>query len=118
MERLDSEEIEHWSEEYDDNYDGKLREIEQTLNVALAEQHYITQDQLEQIIVWKLDAQPGRRDKNIEKMNAVPDQFIRQLSGAALMLNDPKTQLDTLTCIPGIGNATGSWIARPRYTAQ
>ncbi len=110
MEQLDSEEIEHWSEEYDANYDGKLREIEQTLNKVLAEQHYITQDQLEQIIIWKLDAQPGRRDKNIEKMNAVPDQFIRQLSGAALLLNDPKTQLDTLTCIPGIGNATATLV--------
>ncbi|WP_207890148.1 hypothetical protein [Natrarchaeobius chitinivorans] len=43
-------------------------------------------------------------------MNAVPDQFIRQLSGAALLLDDPKTELDTLTCIPGIGNATATLV--------
>lgn len=110
MQRLDSAEIKRWSDEYDANYDEQLREIEDTLNETLSEQHYITRDQLQQVIAWKLAAQPGRRDTNIERTNAVPDEFIRQLSGAALLVDDPKIQVKALACIPGIGNATATLV--------
>lgn len=107
---MDSNDIKIWSDEYDKHYDDKLQAIEETLNEVLAEQQYITQEQLEKVIEWKLAAQPGRRDKNKESMNSVPGNFIRLVSEAALLLDDPKTQLKTLTAIPGIGNATATLI--------
>ena len=92
------------------DYDQNLTRIEEELNKALATQRYITQEQLETVIEWKLAAQPGRRDKNIELMNSVPDEFIRLVSKAALLLDDPKIQLKTLSSIPGIGYATATVI--------
>lgn len=107
---MDSQEIEFWNEEYDEHYDDELRAIEETLTKELAEQQYITQEQLERIIWWKLSAQPGRRDGNIERMRDVPDGFIRQVSKAAFLVDNPKVQLKTLTSIPGIGAATATVI--------
>jgi hypothetical protein len=44
-------------------------------------------------------------------MRAVPDEFIRRVSYATLLLkDDPETQLKTLRSIPGIGGATATVI--------
>lgn len=100
--------VETWSARYDEHYDDELQKIEETLHEALTEQQYITQEQLAAVIRWKLNGQPGRRDTNIERMNAVPDEFVRQVSTAALTVDDPVLQLKTLNSIPGIGGATAT----------
>lgn len=105
---MDHDDIKKWSEQYDANYDPALKEIEETLTTALGEQHYITQEQLEKVMQWKLDAQRGRRDRYIEWMYGVPAAFVQRISEAAFLVDDPKLQLNTLTSIPGIGTATAT----------
>ncbi|WP_162994014.1 hypothetical protein [Halalkalicoccus subterraneus] len=105
---MDHDEVKQWSEQYDANYDPDLKEIEETLTTALGEQHYITQEQLEKVMQWKLNAQRGRRDRYIEWMSEVPAAFVQRISQAAFLVNDPKLQLETLTSIPGIGPATAT----------
>lgn len=105
---MDGDAIKKWSKQYEENYDKELRKIEDELTTTLGTQQYIDQSQLEQVVRWKLNGQPGRRDRFIEQLNTVPDAFIRRISEAAFLLDDPKTQLETLTSIPGIGPATAS----------
>ena len=108
---MDRSEIEKYSARYDEGYPEEHQAIERDLHNALTHQQYLTQDQLERVIRWKLDNQPGRRDRYIEDMRAVPDEFIRRVSYAALLLkDDPETQLKTLRSIPGIGGATAAVI--------
>ncbi|WP_280535411.1 hypothetical protein [Halopenitus sp. POP-27] len=109
---MDADEIRYWSDCYDEVYDGDLREIEDRLNDALPERGYITRDQLEDVVRWKLNGQKGRRDLNIEKVNAVPDEFVRRVSEAAFLVDDPTLRLKTLQSIPGIGGATATVILR------
>ena len=106
----DPSDVETWSEEYDANYDDDLRKIEDCLNESLPEQRYITRAQLERVVEWKLAAQPGRRDRNVERLSGVPDEFVRRVSEAALIVDDSKLQLKTLSSIPGIGNATATLV--------
>lgn len=73
---MNNDEIKQWSEQYDANYDPTLKEIKETLTTALGEQHYITQEQLEKVMQWKLNAQRGRRDRYIERMYEVPTAFV------------------------------------------
>lgn len=105
---MDADEIRRWSDRYDEVYDDDLREIERELNRDLAEQGYITQEQLGEVVRWKLNGQKGRRDLNIEKVNVVPEGFIRRVSEAAFLVDDPVIQLKTLQSIPGIGGATAT----------
>ena len=105
---MDGDAIKKWSKQYEENYDKELRKIEDELTTTLGTQQYIDQSQLEKVVRWKLNGQPGRRDRFIEQINTVPEAFIRRISEAAFLLNDPKIQLETLTSIPGIGPATGS----------
>jgi hypothetical protein len=41
-------------------------------------------------------------------MRSTPEAFVQQVTGAALLPDDPKIQLQTLSSIPGIGDATGT----------
>lgn len=107
---MSNDEIKQWSERYDANYDPSLKEVEETLTTALGEQHYITQEQLEKVMQWKLNAQRGRRDQYIKLMYEVPEEFVQRISEAAFLVDDPKLQLETLTSIPGIGPATATVI--------
>ncbi len=109
---MDADEIRSWSDRYDEVYDDDLRGIEQRLNEDLVEQGYITRDQLEDVVRWKLNGQKGRRDLNIEKVNSVPDEFIRRISEAAFLIDDPVLQLKTLQSVPGIGGATATVVLR------
>lgn len=105
---MDADEVREWAKSYDESYDSILHGIEQTLQEALHEQGYITQDQLRDVVTWKLDNQAGRRSGNIERVNRVPDEYVRRVSEAALLVDDPEVQLKTLSSIPGIGYATAT----------
>ena len=105
---MDADEVRRWSESYNDDYDDALHEIERSLHEVLQEQGYITHEQLRDVITWKLDNQAGRRSGNIERINRVPDEYVRLVSEAALLVEDPEIQLKTLSSIPGIGCATAT----------
>lgn len=105
---MNRDDIDNWAEAYDESYEEELHEIEQTLHEALQVQGYITQSQLRDVVTWKLDNQAGRRSGNIERVNRVPDEFVRRVSEAALLVDDPEVQLKTLSSIPGIGYATAT----------
>lgn len=105
---MNADEIRQWSERYDDAYDDELRSIEERLHRALTEQQSLTRDQLQDVVRWKLNGMPGRRDGNIEKVGTVPEEFVRLVTEAALLVDDPTTQLKTLQSIPGIGPATAT----------
>lgn len=107
---MDSDTIEELVQEYDRAYAGKLQSIEQRLNEALPEQGHITKAQLEDVLTWKFDGMAGRGSSNIERMREVPDAFVRSVSEAALLVDDPKLQLETLNAIPGVGYATATVI--------
>lgn len=95
---------------YDDIYAGELRRIEDELNAALSEQGYITPDQLRMVFDWKFDGMPGRGDYLKGIVRQLPEAFVVNCSKAAFVVDEPKTQLDTLTSIPGVGDATASVI--------
>lgn len=105
---MDETEIRKWATLYDESFDGDLHQIEQSLHEAFQEQEYITQDQLREVVKWKLNNQGGRQRGNIARLNQVPDKYIRRVSEAALLVNDPKVQIETLSSIPGIGYATAT----------
>lgn len=110
MESLSPGEISEYNHKFNDVYDEELRDIEQRLNEDLPEQGYVSRQQLKDIIDWKLAAMQGRRNKNIERLNTVSEEYIEKLSEAALLENDPKLQLKTLKSIPGIGAATATLV--------
>jgi hypothetical protein len=105
---MNENEVRKWAKSYDESYDEELHEIEETLHEALQAQGYITQEQLRDVVTWKLDNQAGRRSGNIERVNRVPDEYVRRVSEAALLVEDPEVQLKTLSSIPGIGYATST----------
>lgn len=105
---MEAADIREWSNRYDEQYAPELQSIEKTLRKALDQQERLTQDQLEDVIRWKLNGQPGRRDRYIERMRTVPDEYVRRTTEAALLSDDPKIQLETLSSIPGIGSATAT----------
>ena len=107
---MDTEEIRDWSQRYDEVYDDDLQAVEERIHEALTDQQYLTRDQLEDVVRWKLNGMPGRRGGNVDRVRTVPDEFVRRVSEAALLVDDPKTQLKTLKSIPGIGPATGTVI--------
>lgn len=93
---------------YDDDYEEYLHETERTLRKAIPTQGYISQEQLEDVVNWKLDNQPGRQNTNVERVNEVSAAFVQRVSEAALTVDDPKLQIQTLSSIPGIGSATAT----------
>ena len=105
---MDAAELGEWSDRYEAVYDEDLRAIEERLHEALTDQQYITRDQLEDVVRWKLNGQAGRRDLNIEQARSVPEEFVRRVSEAAFSVDDPVLQLKTLQSIPGIGAATAT----------
>ncbi|OYR56802.1 hypothetical protein [Halorubrum halodurans] len=105
---MDADDIRTYSERYADGYTEEHREIEDDVGAALDEKGYLTRDELERVVAWKLDNQPGRRDRYIEMMRSTPEEFVRRVTEAALLPNDPKIQLRTLASIPGIGDATAT----------
>jgi hypothetical protein len=105
---MDADEVQEWAKSYEESYDEVLHDIEQTLHKALQAQGHITQEQLRDVVTWKLDNQAGRRSGNLDRVNQVPDEFVRRVSEAALVVDDPKVQLKTLSSIPGIGYATAT----------
>ena len=109
---MDTDAIRKWSQRYEEVYDGDLQRIEEQLHESLTEQQYITREQLTDVVRWKLNGQPGRRNRNIEQVNSVPDEFVRRVSEAALLVDDPEIQLKTLKSIPGIGGATATVVLR------
>lgn len=109
---MDADDIRKWSQRYEEVYDDDLQAIEKRLHGALTEQQCITRDQLVDVVRWKLNGMPGRRDRNIEQVNTVPDEYVRRVSEAALLVDDPVVQLKTLQSIPGIGAATATVVLR------
>jgi Fe-S-cluster formation regulator IscX/YfhJ len=105
---MDADEIRDWSERYDEVYDDDLQAVEERIHEALTDQQYLTRDQLEDVVRWKLNGMPGRRGRNVDRVRTVPDEFVQRVTEAALLVDDPKTQLKTLKSIPGIGPATGT----------
>lgn len=107
---MDADAIRTWSERYDEAYDDDLHAIESRIHEVLSEQLYLTRDQLEEVVRWKLNGMPGRREGNIDRVRTVSDEFVRRVSEAALLVDDPTVQLKTLTSIPGVGPATATVI--------
>ncbi|SDX66291.1 hypothetical protein [Halobellus clavatus] len=107
---MNKEDIRKWSERYDEAYDDDLQETEERIHKQLREQGYLTRDQLQEVVQWKLNGMPGRRGGNVERVNTVPDEYVQRVTEAALLIDDPKTQLKTLKSIPGIGPATATVI--------
>ena len=105
---MDPDEIREWAEAYDAEYDDALHETERRLTERIGEQRYVTQDQLRDVVRWKLDNQGGRRGGNVDRVNRVPDRFVQRVSEAALLADEPKLQVKTLASIPGIGPATAT----------
>ncbi len=105
---MHAEKLQLYSERYTDGYPDRHQEIERAVHTALTERGFLTQDELATVVTWKLDNQPGRRDRYIEMMRSTPEAFVQQVTGAALLPDDPKIQLQTLSSIPGIGDATGT----------
>jgi len=105
---MNADEIRTYSERYDEGYSQEHHEIEQRIQEVLNHRFWLTQDELSDVLAWKLDNQPGRRDRYIEKMRSVPEEFVRHVTEAALLVEDPKVQLQTLSSIPGVGDATGT----------
>jgi len=105
---MNTDEIRTYSERYSDGYPDEHQEIEKEVGGALNEKGYLTQDELASVVEWKLDNQPGRRDRYIEMMRSTPKGFVRRVTEAALLPDDPKIQLQTLASIPGIGDATAT----------
>lgn len=105
---MDADEILDLAEAYDWGDDSAHHKTEQNLHERLQEQEYITKAQLEEVIEWKLGNQGGRPGKNIERLNRTSDEFVRLVSKAALVADDPKVQVKTLDSIPGIGFATAT----------
>jgi hypothetical protein len=107
---MDGDDIEKWSRRYDDEYEQRLRAIEDDLHAALHDRGYLTQDEVVDAIRWKLDAQGGRRSGNIKKVRQHPEEFVEKVTAAALLVDDSKVQVSTLNSIPGVGAATASAI--------
>jgi hypothetical protein len=105
---MDADDIRTWSERYDEVYDIDLREIENGIHEVLNDQQYLTSDQLQDVVRWKLNGMPGRRGGNVDRVDTVPDEFVQRVTEAALLTDDPTIQLKTLKSIPGIGPATGT----------
>jgi hypothetical protein len=105
---MDADEIQNYSERYHDGYPDRHQEIEKEVHTALKNKGYLTQNELASVVEWKLDNQPGRRDRYIEMMRSTPAEFVQRVTQAALLPDDPKIQLQTLSSIPGIGDATGT----------
>ena len=105
---MDADEIETYSEGYDDGYSEEHHNIEEEVGASLNENGHLTQDELASVVKWKLDNQPGRRDRYIKMMRSTPEEFVQQVTGAALLPEDPKIRLQTLSSIPGIGDATAT----------
>jgi hypothetical protein len=107
---MDTDAIRNWSERYNEVYDDDLQAIENLIHEKLTEQQCLTRNQLEDVVRWKLNGMPGRRGGNVERVNTVPDEFVQRVTEAALLIDDPTTQLKTLKSIPGIGPATATVI--------
>jgi hypothetical protein len=107
---MNANEISDWSDQYDEVYNEKLRNTEERIHKTINEQQYLTRDELLEIVRWKLDGMPGRRGGNVDRVESVPNEFVQRVTEAALLIDDPVTQLKTLKSIPGIGPATGTVI--------
>jgi len=107
---MDADDIRYWRDQYDEAYDDDLQAIEKRTHEALTEQQFLTRDQLQEVVQWKLNGMPGRRGGNMDRVGSVPDEFVQRVTEAALLIEDPVTQLKTLKSIPGIGPATGTVI--------
>lgn len=107
---MEKDDIENWSQRYDNKYEKRLRDIQTDLHSTLHDRGYLTQDDVADAIRWKLDAQGGRRSGNIEKVNQTAEGFVEKVTEAALLVEDPKVQANTLDSIPGVGAATASAI--------
>jgi len=105
---MDTDDIRSWSERYDEAYDEDLQAIEERIHKVLIDQSSLTRDQLQEVVQWKLNGMPGRRGGNVERVGTVPDEFVQRVTEAALLIDDPATQLKTLKSIPGIGPATAT----------
>ena len=51
---------------------------------------------------------PGRRGGNFDRVETVPNEFVQRVTEAALLIDDPATQLKTPKSISGIGPSTGT----------
>lgn len=105
---MNADEIRDWSDCYDEHYPERLQSIEVEIRSELREQGYLNSDQLEKVIRWKLDGQGGRGDRFIDAMRSSPEGFVEKVTGAALLVNDPQVQVDTIASIPGVGTATAT----------
>lgn len=97
-------------ETYDENVRNNedISGIEDRLHESFNKQDYVTREQLQDVVRWKLNGQPGRRDGNIDVIDDVPEPYIQKVTAAALEVDDPELQLKTLRSIPRIGAATAT----------
>ena len=110
MEKLAAAEIDELSAKFDDWIEMKptIADIEKEVGSSLRQKGYLTRDEVEQIVTWKLDNSPGRQKTNIERVQSVPKKFVEHVTKAAFEVDDPKIQMKTLNAIPGIGYATAT----------
>lgn len=111
---MDADRIEELSDRYDAYIQTELSgetglsTVEENLRTELQEQEYVTQDQLAQILRWKLVNQGGRAERYVQKMRNVPDKFVQHVTTAAFAVDEPQLQIETIAAIPGVGPATAS----------
>lgn len=77
---------------------------------TISQQDHVTSSQLERIIRWKLEGMGGRADINVDRMLSIPEGAVENITRAAFLLSDPKSQLKILNGIPGVGYATATVI--------
>lgn len=101
-------ELDSYVSAYDDRYEGDGPRIEAELTGVLDAQRYLTTEQLQQAIRWKMNGQPGRAKLNCERLAAVDDAVVRHVTEGALAASAPKLQVEILGCLPGVGSATAT----------
>lgn len=105
---MDEDDIEKRRDEYNEIYPEELQAIEKDTRSDIHEQGYLTQDQLEEVMTWKLNGQGGRADRFIDEMRGVPEEFVQKVTEAALLVDNPQLQVETISSIPGVGAATAT----------
>lgn len=83
---------------------------EKDLIGTISQQDYVTSNQLERIIRWKLEDMGGRADINVGRMQSIPGEAVEHITRAAFLVTNPQTQLKVLNGIPGVGYATATVI--------
>lgn len=109
MVTISAHEVEEGLEAYRAEFPDDYRQ-EAALADAIQAQDHVTKEQLVEIVKWKLAGQGGRSNLNVGRFADVPAGVIENITRAAFLMDDPKTQVKILSAIPGIGFATATVI--------